>query len=160
MSDEGDFGMSGFSLPNMGSYFRGAYDTLTDYAPLPYFGSDDDEDGDENDDNDDDEYDEDDDTSKIRKPKLKNSLYSKHRKPPNSLYSDVQEKNNNRWYDKFFFGSDDEATTTTASSMPLKTATDSGFFSWFASSEESTEKPVNLETATTKQSTVFYIKLK
>lgn len=134
----------------MGSYFRGAFDfdALNDYAPsLPFFGTDD---------NDDDGEDDDDDT-KIRKPKLKNSLHSKYRKPPNSVYSDAQEKNNNRWYDKFFFGSDDETitTTTTPNSAPLKTPTESGFFSWFGSSEETTEKPI-IQPANTNQSRSFF----
>lgn len=151
-SDEGGFDFGGFDMPNMGNFFRGAYDTIADFTPpLPFFGSDDYDDNEKGDD----EYDDDnEDTTKIRNPKLKHSLYSKHRKPPNSVFSDIQQKNSNRWYDKFFFGSDDETTTIAATtiSTPLKTTTDSGFFSWFGgSSEEKTEQPVVTET-TTKQS--------
>lgn len=135
-------------MPNFGSYFRGAYDSITDYMPaLPFFGSNEDK-GDGEDD------DESDDSSKDRVPKLKNSLYSKHRKPLNSVL--IQEKNKNSWYDKFFYGSDDDDTTTTttaASLLPVKSTTESGFFSWLGgSSEETTEKPV-IQTTPANKST-------
>lgn len=131
-------------MTNMGKYFQKTYDTITDYAPaLPsIFGSNDDED------NDNDEDDDDDDDSVKRKPKLKQSLYSKSRYP-NRV--EAQEKNN-RWYDKFFLGSEETEETTTSTTTPkpkIKSTTESGFFSWFGgSSEVNSEKPAG----TTEQS--------
>lgn len=118
-------------MSNMGKYFQRTYDTISDYVPVfpSFFGSDDSE--------------EDDDESKIRKPKLKNSLYSKSRHP-NRVESSEKKS---RWYEKFFFGSDDveESTTPTTTQAPIrkvKLTTESGFFSWFGSGEVTTEKPI------------------
>lgn len=122
-SDEDGLGFSKFSMSNMGNYFRRTYDSITDFLPsisIFDWGDDDDDD--------------DEDSSKIRKPKLKNSLYSKDRFPPNRL--EAQEKSK-KWYDKFFFGSEEVETITPPA--PIKSTTESGFFNWFGA-EESTEK--------------------
>lgn len=146
-SESSDEDFDGFTMSNMGKYFQRTYDTLSDYVPAfpSFFGSDDDDD--------DEEYD--DDASKIRKPKVKNSLelYSKSRLPNQVM---AQEKTS-RWYDKFFFGSDDtEAATTTPTPLPkVKVTTEPGFFSWFGGSEEvTTEKPI----AETEQGSMLALK--
>lgn len=147
-SESDEDGFNGIAMPNIGSYFRRTFDTLSDFLPAfpSFFGSGGEEDEDE-------EYDDDDDASKIRIPKFKHSLYSKHTNKEES-----QEKNHNRWFDKYFFGSDD-AGETNPSPMPMpkiKVTTESGFFSWLSGSDEiTTVKPVVEETQTEKNGKTF-----
>lgn len=133
--ESNEYGFSGFTMSKMGKYFQRTYDTISDYVPAfpSFFGSDDS----------DEDEDEDEDESKIRKPKLKNSLYTKSRHP-NRVESSEKKS---RWYEKFFFGSDDvEEATSTTTQIPIRkvklTTESGGFFSWFGSGEVTTEKPI------------------
>lgn len=149
-SESDESGFSGIAMPNIGSYFQRTYDTLSDFLPVfpSFFGSGGEEDEDEEDDDDDD-------ASKIRIPKFKHSLNSKHTNKEES-----QEKNHIRWFDKYFFGSDD-ADETTPPPMPMpkiKVTTESGFFSWLSGSGEiTTVKPVVEEAQTEKNGKIFQI---
>lgn len=138
-SDEDDSSFGEFTMSNMGNYFRRTYDTITDYMPsFSLFESDDDDD--------------EEDSSKIRKPKLKNSLYSKHRFPPNRV--EIREKSK-RWYDKFFFGSEEEEETITTPT-PIKSTTESGFFNWFGDkTEETTEKSPAIESQSEQGKSIY-----
>lgn len=136
----------GFTMTNMGKYFQQTYDSISEYIPVfpSVFGSDDDKQ------NDDEET-----TSRI--PKKKILLYNRS---PNRI---KVEEMNKKWYDKFFFGSDADPAEVEQSSVNVivpSTTTESGFFQWFASSEDTTkpetEKPVSSESNSNWFSNLFY----
>lgn len=136
----------GFSMTNMGNYFRSTYDTISNYMPaIPsVFGSDDDDEENEND------------LPVIRRPKLKkSSLFNRltpYTSPSNYI---TAEEKPNRWYDKFFFGSGDsnDQISISTPSTPVVVTTEAGFFNWLSGdSAESSEKITTTEPSPPKQS--------
>lgn len=123
-SDEED---DGFTMSNMGNYFRQTYDTLSGYLPvMPLVGEED----------------------KNTKPKrryrvkLQRGSNGTNGKSPKGVRHDIKDKDN-RWYDKFFFGSVDEDEPATEAPAVVTPSEDSGFFSWFAENGDKSAETTN-----------------
>lgn len=159
--EDDDDAFGGFSMPNVGKYFKKTINTISDYIPpMPFAGEEDDDDDenddDDKDDDDDDSIDKDDDNNaSIRRPKFKYTLRKVFRRPLQLLRPDkIDGTKRKRWYDKFFFGSDDDSQSKDSSESSTE---QTKFMDWFRlNSEVSTERSVAIPTQSTTPQSLLY----